>query len=63
MLVKEIMTKNVVNIEPNKTVFDASILLSDRKIGCLIVMENDFCVGIITKQDIIRGTICVHKDP
>lgn len=63
MLVKEIMTKNVVNIESNKTVFDASILLIDRKIGCLIVMENDFCVGIITKQDIIRGTICVHKDP
>lgn len=63
MLVKEIMTKNIVYIEPNKTIFDASILLSDRRIGCLLVMENDFCIGIITKQDIIRDTICAHKDP
>ena len=63
MLVKEAMTRNVVHIDSNKTVFDASVLLIDKEIGCLLVMENNFCVGIVTKGDIIEGTICAHKDP
>ena len=63
MLVKEAMTRNVVHIDSNKTVFEASTLLIDKKIGCLLVMENNFCVGMLTKGDIISGTICAHKDP
>jgi len=63
MLVKEVMTKNVVTIEKDKTVFDASNMYRDYKIGCLIVTDNKKVVGIITERDIIERTICAHLNP
>ncbi len=63
MLVKEVMSKTVVTIDHNKSVFQASILYKDLKVGSLIVIKNDRCVGIITERDIIERTICEKKDP
>ena len=63
MLVKEIMTKNVVTIDANDTVFVACKKYNDYKVGCLVVEDNGFCVGIVTERDIIERTICMKKDP
>ena len=63
MLVKEIMIKEVVTIEPNDTVFNASIKYRDKKVGCLIVVDKEICVGIVTERDLIERTICMRKDP
>ena len=62
MLVKEVMTKKVITIDKNKTVFEASNMYKDYKIGCLIVTDNGNCVGIITERDIIERTICARRD-
>ena len=63
MLVKEIMTKRVITIDQEKTIFDASVLYKKHKIGCLVVKENENCVGIVTERDIIERTICEKKSP
>ena len=63
MLVKEIMTKKVVTIESNATVFDACIKYRDKKIGCLVVVDKGYCIGIVTERDLIERTICLRKDP
>jgi len=63
MLVKEIMTKNVVKIEEDKSVYDACIRYQDNKIGSLIITKKDICVGIVTERDIIERTICEKRDP
>lgn len=63
MLVNEIMTKNVVTIDSDDTVFDASVKYRDNKVGCLVVTEKESCVGIATERDLIEKTICFHKDP
>ena len=63
MLVKEVMTKKVVTINPNDTVFDACIKYQNKKVGCLIVTDNESCVGIVTERDLIERTMCLHKDP
>jgi len=63
MLVNEIMTKNVVGIDRYKTAFDACILYRDKGVGCLLVTDNEQCVGIVTERDIIERTICLHKNP
>jgi CBS domain-containing protein len=63
MLVKEIMTKKVVTINPYDTVFDACLKYRDNKVGCLVVTDNESCVGIVTERDLIERTICLHKDP
>jgi len=63
MLVKEIMTKNPITINFNDTVFDACIKYRDKKVGCLVVTDEESCIGIITERDLIEKTICLHKVP
>jgi len=63
MLVKEIMTKNVVTLDRNKTIFDACTLYKEKKIGCLLVTDEERCVGIATERNIIERTICSRADP
>ncbi len=63
MLVKEIMTKKAVTIHSNDTVFDACLKYRDEKVGCLVVIENEFCVGIVTERNLIERTFCMRKNP
>ena len=55
--VKDIMNKDVVTIEANKTVFEAAELMSSEEVGCLIVVIKAFPVGIITERDIVRRIV------
>ncbi|MCW3998646.1 MAG: CBS domain-containing protein [Candidatus Bathyarchaeota archaeon] len=55
--VKDIMTKHVVTLEASKTVFDAAKLMSEKGLGCVIVVIQAFPVGIITERDIIRRIV------
>ena len=63
MLVKEVMSKDPVKIDLKKTVFDACKLYKEFKVGCLIVTDEDKCVGIVTERDLIERTICEQKNP
>jgi len=55
--VKDIMNKDVVTIEANKTVFEAAERMSSEEVGCLIVVIKAFPVGIITERDIVRRIV------
>ncbi|HSV49628.1 MAG TPA: CBS domain-containing protein [Candidatus Acidoferrales bacterium] len=55
--VKDIMTKEVVTIEANKTVFEAAEIMTDKGLSCLIVVIKAFPVGIITERDIVRRIV------
>ena len=63
MLVEEVMTKNVVNIDCNETVFNACKRYSEHRVGCLVVMDNKIIVGIITERDTIERIILANQDP
>ena len=63
MLVEEVMAKEVVDIDCNKTVYEACKKYSENKVGCLVVMDNNIIVGIITERDIIERVILQNKDP
>ncbi len=63
MLVKEIMTKDVVKIDCNKTVYDACEKFSQKKVGSLIVMDEDITVGIVTERDAIDKVILKENNP
>jgi CBS domain-containing protein len=48
--------RDVVTIEPGKTVGDAVTELGAHKIGALVVVENrDRIVGIVSERDIVKG--------
>jgi CBS domain-containing protein len=55
--VKDIMTKDVVTIESTKTVFDAAEVMTEKELGCLIVVIKAFPVGIITERDIVKRIV------
>jgi CBS domain-containing protein len=55
--VKDIMTKEVVTIESSKTVFEAAELMTQKGLGCLVVVIKGFPVGILTERDIVRRIV------
>jgi CBS domain-containing protein len=63
MLVQEIMTKDVVTIDCKKTIYDACKVYKDKKVGCLVVMDNDILVGLVTERDIIERAILEDRSP
>ncbi|MEM0481066.1 MAG: CBS domain-containing protein [Candidatus Aenigmatarchaeota archaeon] len=52
--VKEIMKKDVLTIEENKTIGEAIEIMKKNDISRLIVTKNSKVVGILTKTDILK---------
>jgi acetoin utilization protein AcuB len=50
----KIMTRELITVEPDGSVFDALQILHDRRIGCLPVVENGELKGIITTTDMLK---------
>ena len=48
-VVSEIMSNQVVTIDPSKTALDAALLMKEKRISSLIVQDNDQLLGIITE--------------
>jgi CBS domain-containing protein len=57
-----IMTRNLVTIEPGKTVYEAAQLLYDHRIGCLPVVEDGELKGIITTTDMLNLLLRLLKE-
>jgi len=53
--VKDIMAKNPLTIGPDESVEKAAVLMLEKKISGLPVVENKNLVGIITQTDIFRA--------
>ena len=53
LLVKEVMTKDVVTTTPRTPLSEAAALMVERKIGCLPVVEGEELVGILTEGDFV----------
>jgi CBS domain-containing protein len=54
VMIKEIMQRRVVTVEPDTPVREAARLMADRKIGCLPVISDGNLVGLVTTTDILR---------
>lgn len=52
--VKDIMVKKVFTATPMMPIEEAAMIMYDKNIGCLPVVENDNLVGIISDKDIFR---------
>lgn len=46
--------QSVYTIAPTASVYDALVMMSDKRVGALLVMEDDEVVGIITERDYAR---------
>jgi CBS domain-containing protein len=55
ILVKEVMTEDVVTTAPEAEITTAAQMMVDRKIGCLPVVDADVLVGILSESDIVSA--------
>jgi CBS domain-containing protein len=52
--IEEIMNKEVATAKPDDHLVDAAKTMLERKIGCVVVVEREKVVGIVTESDLIR---------
>ena len=52
--VRDIMQKNVITIENNKSALDASRLLDKNEISFLVIEKDGDPIGIVTERDIVQ---------
>lgn len=60
--VKEIMKKHIVTVEPGVDLGTIAKILTNNRVGCVIVMEKGKPVGMISDTDIVT-TIAKNKNP
>lgn len=63
MLVKEIMTNNVVTVNPDTTVLETAKQMQKYDIGAIPVTNNQAPVGMITDRDILLRCVATGRDP
>jgi len=52
--IEKIMSPNVASLDVSKTAADAAALMSENKVGSVIVIKNGRPFGIVTERDLIR---------
>ena len=52
--IREIMRKNVITIESDKSALEAARLISEKDISFLVIMENDSPIGVLSESDFVR---------
>ncbi len=60
--VRDIMQKNVITIEKTKKAQDAAIILKDKEISFLVVVNDNKPIGIVSERDIVRKIVADNKE-
>jgi CBS domain-containing protein len=53
--IREVMTEQVVSVEPSASVAAAVTVMGMQRIGALLVMESERLEGIFTERDLVRA--------
>jgi CBS domain-containing protein len=61
--VREIMTKNVINMQIGTTLEEAARAMRERDIGNVVVAEDERLVGLVTDRDIVIRAVADGMDP
>jgi len=54
-LISAVMTRDVFQLGVDRTAVDALALMKDHSLSCVLVMEHDMLLGIVTERDIVRA--------
>lgn len=63
MKARELMVKNVITLEKDVSVQDATRMMNENGIGCLVAVDNGEIVGILTERDLLRRVLEVCRNP
>jgi len=60
--VADVMSKDVATGSPDETVVSAARAMSEKKISCMVIMDNGNMAGILTETDVLRRVVRNGKD-
>ena len=63
VFVRDVMTRDVIVIDPDRTVLDAAKRMAAKKIGGLVVVQDGRPIGLITDRDILWQVTSKGKNP
>ena len=52
--IRDIMAKNVITIEHDKTALEAARLISEEDVSFLVIMKNNVPVGVLSESDFVK---------
>lgn len=61
MHVEDVMTQQVITVDPSQSIEDCMVLMTANRIRHLPVVEKDQIVGVISIGDVIKGVIRSQK--
>ena len=61
--IRSIMSKKVLTISPEKSVYEAAKQMSNKLYSCIVVTEGKKPAGIITERDLIKRVIVKGVEP
>ncbi len=59
--VRDIMEKNVITIEQDKSALDAASLISEKDISFLVVVKDGTPTGVVSERDFVRKVVANDK--
>jgi CBS domain-containing protein len=57
---RELMSDDLITVEPTATVAEAAQVMSLQRIGAALVVDGDELLGIFTERDIVRALAAEH---
>jgi CBS domain-containing protein len=63
VFVRDVMTRNVIVIDPDRTVLDAAKRMTSKAIGGLVVVKSGRPIGLVTDRDIVWKVTSEGKNP
>jgi len=63
VFVRDVMTRDVIVIDPERTVLEAAKRMAAKKIGGLVVVKHGRPVGLVTDRDILWKVTSTGRNP
>ena len=54
-LLRDVSVRHLLTVDPNATLRRAAKVMTERGVGCAVVIENEKVAGIVTERDILRA--------
>ena len=61
--IKDLMIRKVITVDSDYTVKHAANVMNRFDVGCVVVVEKERVVGILTERDILKRMVAVARDP
>ncbi len=62
-MISEKIERHVVLLDEGKSAYEAAMLMSDKRIGSVVVTHASRVVGLFTERDLIRQVVGGRRDP